>query len=45
MKFWGNEPVKTDRQIEIFANELWKSKAEFERELRQEHDKRDYKME
>lgn len=45
MKFWGEEPVRSDRDIEILANELWKSKEEFETELREEHDKRDYAME
>lgn len=45
MKFWGEEPVRSDRDIEILANELWKSKEQFEAELREEHDKRDYAME
>ena len=45
MKFWGEEPVQSDRHIEILANELWKSKEQFEIELRQEQDRRDYAME
>jgi hypothetical protein len=45
MKFWGEEPVHSDRHIEILANELWKSKEQFENELREEQDRRDYAME
>jgi hypothetical protein len=45
MHFWGEEPLQTDRDIEILANQLWKSKEQFEKELREEHDKRDYAME
>ena len=26
MKVWGAQPLQTARDIEIFANELWKSK-------------------
>ena len=44
MKVWGGQPLQTVRDIEIFANELWKSKEQFERELRDEQDKRDLAM-
>lgn len=44
MNAWGNEQIPTGRQIQEFASELWKSKEQFERELRNEQDMRDRKM-
>ena len=34
MQLWGNQPVKSAQDIEMFANELWKTKEQFERELK-----------
>lgn len=41
---WGAEPVLTNKQIDLKAAELWKSKDQFERELREDADKTNMKL-
>ena len=36
LKRWNAEPLETAKEIEQYANELWMTREEFEKELRSE---------
>ena len=36
LKRWSVEPLETAKEIEEYANELWVTREEFEKELRSE---------
>jgi hypothetical protein len=36
MQKWGEDPLETKEHFRNFANELWKTRAQFENEMRRE---------